>query len=68
MKIEIEKDFRPSKIVCIGRNYAEHAAELGNDVPKEPLYFAGATGVAGSVNGVVPAFSRYESSFETSPS
>ncbi len=29
----------PSKIVCIGRNYAEHAAELGNDVPKEPLLF-----------------------------
>ncbi len=30
---------RPSKIVCIGRNYAEHAKELGNDVPKEPLFF-----------------------------
>jgi 2-keto-4-pentenoate hydratase/2-oxohepta-3-ene-1,7-dioic acid hydratase in catechol pathway len=29
----------PSKIVCIGRNYAAHAAELGNDVPKEPLMF-----------------------------
>lgn len=31
--------FRPSKIVCIGRNYAAHAAELGNDVPAEPLIF-----------------------------
>jgi len=30
---------RPSKIVCIGRNYAEHAKELGNDTPKEPLFF-----------------------------
>jgi 2-keto-4-pentenoate hydratase/2-oxohepta-3-ene-1,7-dioic acid hydratase in catechol pathway len=30
---------RPSKIVCIGRNYAEHARELGNDVPTEPLFF-----------------------------
>jgi 2-keto-4-pentenoate hydratase/2-oxohepta-3-ene-1,7-dioic acid hydratase in catechol pathway len=30
---------RPSKIVCVGRNYKEHAAELGNDVPKEPLLF-----------------------------
>jgi 2-keto-4-pentenoate hydratase/2-oxohepta-3-ene-1,7-dioic acid hydratase in catechol pathway len=30
---------RPSKIVCIGRNYVEHAKELGNDVPKEPLFF-----------------------------
>ena len=29
----------PSKIVCVGRNYAAHAAELGNDVPKEPLIF-----------------------------
>jgi 2-keto-4-pentenoate hydratase/2-oxohepta-3-ene-1,7-dioic acid hydratase in catechol pathway len=30
---------RPGKIVCVGRNYAEHAKELGNDVPKEPLLF-----------------------------
>ncbi len=30
---------RPSKIVCVGRNYAKHAAELGNEVPKEPLIF-----------------------------
>jgi len=29
----------PSKIVCVGRNYSEHAAELGNDLPKEPLIF-----------------------------
>src|SRR6202521_2998937 len=29
----------PSKIVCIGRNYAAHSAELGNEVPKEPLMF-----------------------------
>ena len=29
----------PNKIVCVGRNYAAHAAELGNDVPKEPLIF-----------------------------
>jgi len=29
----------PSKIICVGRNYTEHAAELGNDVPKEPLLF-----------------------------
>jgi 2-keto-4-pentenoate hydratase/2-oxohepta-3-ene-1,7-dioic acid hydratase in catechol pathway len=30
---------RPGKIVGIGRNYAEHAAELGNEVPAEPLLF-----------------------------
>lgn len=29
----------PSKIVCVGRNYSAHAAELGNEVPKEPLLF-----------------------------
>ena len=30
---------RPTKIVCVGRNYLEHAKEMGNDVPKEPLLF-----------------------------
>lgn len=30
---------RPSKIVCVGRNYAKHAAEFGNEVPTEPLIF-----------------------------
>jgi 2-keto-4-pentenoate hydratase/2-oxohepta-3-ene-1,7-dioic acid hydratase in catechol pathway len=30
---------RPSKIVCVGRNYVEHAKELGNPVPAEPLIF-----------------------------
>ena len=29
----------PSKIVCVGRNYSEHARELGNDVPSQPLLF-----------------------------
>jgi 2-keto-4-pentenoate hydratase/2-oxohepta-3-ene-1,7-dioic acid hydratase in catechol pathway len=29
----------PRKIVCIGRNYRDHAAELGNEVPKQPLLF-----------------------------
>ncbi|HUL16767.1 MAG TPA: fumarylacetoacetate hydrolase family protein [Terriglobales bacterium] len=29
----------PRKIVCVGRNYAAHAAELGNELPKEPLIF-----------------------------
>ena len=30
---------KPSKIVCVGRNYRDHASELGNEVPKEPLLF-----------------------------
>ena len=29
----------PSKIICVGRNYVEHAKELGNDVPQVPLIF-----------------------------
>ena len=29
----------PTKIVCVGRNYVEHAKELGNEVPKVPLIF-----------------------------
>jgi 2-keto-4-pentenoate hydratase/2-oxohepta-3-ene-1,7-dioic acid hydratase in catechol pathway len=36
---DLRAPVRPSKIVCIGRNYAAHAKELGNDVPKEPLLF-----------------------------
>ncbi|MFI5235638.1 MAG: fumarylacetoacetate hydrolase family protein, partial [Gemmatimonadales bacterium] len=30
---------RPSKIVCVGRNYAEHAREMGNEVPVAPVLF-----------------------------
>jgi len=34
-----ERAARPGKIVCVGRNYREHAKELGNEVPTEPLIF-----------------------------
>lgn len=44
---------RPSKIVCIGRNYREHAAELGHDVPTEPLLFLKATSALLPPGGVV---------------
>ena len=30
---------RPGQIVCVGRNYREHAKEMGNEVPTEPLLF-----------------------------
>ena len=30
---------RPSKIICVGRTYAAHAKELGNEVPERPLLF-----------------------------
>jgi 2-keto-4-pentenoate hydratase/2-oxohepta-3-ene-1,7-dioic acid hydratase in catechol pathway len=37
--VKILAPCQPSKIVCIGRNYVDHAKELGNDVPKMPLIF-----------------------------
>jgi 2-keto-4-pentenoate hydratase/2-oxohepta-3-ene-1,7-dioic acid hydratase in catechol pathway len=43
----------PSKIVCIGRNYREHAAELGHEVPSEPLLFLKATSALLSPHGAV---------------
>jgi len=44
---------RPSKVVCIGRNYREHAAELGHNVPKEPLIFLKATSAVLAPGGTV---------------
>jgi 2-keto-4-pentenoate hydratase/2-oxohepta-3-ene-1,7-dioic acid hydratase in catechol pathway len=44
---------RPSKIVCVGRNYREHAAELGHEVPLEPLLFLKATSALLAPGGVV---------------
>ncbi len=34
-----EIDLRPTKAICVGRNYSAHAAELGHDVPTEPMIF-----------------------------
>jgi 2-keto-4-pentenoate hydratase/2-oxohepta-3-ene-1,7-dioic acid hydratase in catechol pathway len=44
---------RPSKIVCIGRNYREHAAELGHEVPTEPLLFLKANSALLSPGGTI---------------
>lgn len=51
---------RPSKIVCIGRNYLEHAAELGNKMPDEPLLFLKApSAVIGTCDSIeLPAQSQ----------
>ncbi|MGH9774019.1 MAG: fumarylacetoacetate hydrolase family protein [Candidatus Acidiferrales bacterium] len=38
-EIKLLPPVEPSKVVCLGRNYSEHAAELGNELPKEPLIF-----------------------------
>jgi 2-keto-4-pentenoate hydratase/2-oxohepta-3-ene-1,7-dioic acid hydratase in catechol pathway len=50
----------PSKILCVGRNYREHAAELGNLVPQEPLLFLKPPSSLLAPNGVVrmPAISN----------
>jgi 2-keto-4-pentenoate hydratase/2-oxohepta-3-ene-1,7-dioic acid hydratase in catechol pathway len=37
--VELLAPVTPSKIVCVGRNYRDHAKELGNEVPTEPLLF-----------------------------
>jgi len=37
--VKILTPCKPSKIVCVGRNYVEHAKELDNEVPKYPLIF-----------------------------
>jgi len=37
--VSLLEPVRPSKIICVGRNYADHAKELGNEVPAEPLIF-----------------------------
>jgi 2-keto-4-pentenoate hydratase/2-oxohepta-3-ene-1,7-dioic acid hydratase in catechol pathway len=43
-----------SKVVCVGRNYAAHAEELGNDVPQEPMIFLKPnTSVIGPRDGIV---------------
>ncbi|MEW2381234.1 fumarylacetoacetate hydrolase family protein [Micromonospora sp. NPDC047707] len=50
----------PSKVVCVGRNYAEHAAEHGSEVPREPLLFLKpSTSVIGPRDAIrLPIFSK----------
>jgi len=38
-EVKLVTPCQPSKIVCVGRNYVEHAKELGNELPKLPLIF-----------------------------
>ena len=50
----------PSKVVCLGRNYAAHAAEFGGEVPEEPLIFLKpSTSVSGPEDPIpLPRISR----------
>ena len=54
---------RPSKIVCVGRNYLDHAKELGNPVPAEPLIFFKPVSslIPSGAPIVYPAFSEFVS-------
>ncbi len=54
---------RPGKIICVGRNYAAHARELGNEVPERPLLFfkpSSAIIASGEVISLPAASSRVE--------
>ena len=45
---------RPSKIVCVGLNYAKHAAESGMDIPEEPvLFFKASSAIVGPNDPIV---------------
>ncbi|MBD3246628.1 MAG: DUF2437 domain-containing protein [Candidatus Omnitrophica bacterium] len=53
-QVKILLPVRPSKIVCAGLNYRDHAAELGMPVPKEPVIFLKpSTAVIGPEEGIV---------------
>ena len=55
-----KKEFVVGKIVCVGRNYAEHAKELGNEVPEKPVIFLkAASALIHSGEKIIhPAFSK----------
>ena len=47
-RVRLLAPFIPSKVLCVGKNYADHAAEMGGDLPAEPLIFSKpATAVVG---------------------
>ncbi|MFJ7153740.1 fumarylacetoacetate hydrolase family protein [Streptomyces sp. NPDC101118] len=59
-KVRLLPPVLPSKVVAIGRNYAEHAAELGNEVPEVPVaFFKPSTSVVGPGDPIAyPSFSN----------
>jgi 2-keto-4-pentenoate hydratase/2-oxohepta-3-ene-1,7-dioic acid hydratase in catechol pathway len=53
-KVNLLAPVLPTKVLCVGQNYEEHAAELGNEVPEEPLVFMKpATAVVGPNAAVI---------------
>lgn len=54
------KTFRVGKVVCLARNYSEHARELGNEIPSEPVFFIkpGSSIIGKGEEVVIPPFSN----------
>jgi acylpyruvate hydrolase len=56
---------RPGKIMCVGRNWAEHARETGGEVPEQPIIFAKyATAVVGPFDDVVRPVEVHDLDYE----
>jgi 2-keto-4-pentenoate hydratase/2-oxohepta-3-ene-1,7-dioic acid hydratase in catechol pathway len=51
--MRVDRFLTPSKIVCVGRNYAEHARELGNEPPTEPILFLKPPSAMLAANGTI---------------
>ncbi|WP_114578587.1 fumarylacetoacetate hydrolase family protein [Saliphagus sp. LR7] len=63
--IDVLAPCAPSKIVCIGRNYADHAVEMGSDLPDRPLLFLkGPNAVAGHGDVVEPPAGKERIDYE----
>jgi len=52
--VDVLAPSEPTKIICIGRNYAEHAAEMGGEVPDRPLLFMKGPNAVASHGDAIP--------------
>ena len=51
----------PSKVICVGKNYAEHAREMGSEAPENPLIFmTPSTAKGGRISAIVPQASHVD--------
>ncbi|UQA93720.1 fumarylacetoacetate hydrolase family protein [Streptomyces halobius] len=59
-EVQLLSPVTPGKVLAVGRNYAAHAAELGNDVPEEPLVFLkpGSSVIGPGENIVKPPYTK----------
>lgn len=64
LKSDPPQTFSTSKAVCVGRNYVEHARELNNPVPTEPLLFIKPTSALMAFSGSLPVDDAFEVHYE----